>query len=183
MKITCGTALLILSITGNCLAADRKTADQLVSVLRYEEVVDYMAETCLESAQKTDVEADLRKTPGLFGEISPQSPVWEETKEAYLALLRSNCFFYNKERAIAAFTEKFSSGLSNSEIEAVLAFYRTPAGQKFRDVGILANNAAKTASVDPAISQKAYELYREKLQDLLRRHHDSISEKSARGAR
>jgi hypothetical protein len=183
MKSTYFTALFVITVTGSCLGADRNTAEQLVSALRYGDVVDAMTETCVEIARNTDVLSDLKKTPGLFGDIGPDSPVWEPTKEAYLALLHDNCFFFNKKRATDALTEKYATSLSNAEIEKILAFYKTPAGLKFRDAGIAANNAANTAAVDPTISQSAYERYREKLQDLLRRHHELSPAQEGQGAR
>lgn len=174
---------ILLLCSSSTFAADKDLADKLVTTLRYGDVVDSMIETCLETARNTDVEADLVRTPGLFGDIGPDSPVWSATKQAYLKLLQENCYFFNKEKATSAVVREYAAGMTNSEIQAALAFYRTPAGRKFRDAGITGNNAANREAVDASVNQKAYDEYARKLHDLIRTHQEMTANSTVKDAR
>jgi hypothetical protein len=174
---------LLLLCSSNSFAADQDLANKLVSVLRYGDVVDSTIQTCLETARNTNVEAELARTPGLFGDIGPDSPVWTATKDAYTSFLQASCHAFDKQKATDAVAREYAAGMTNSEIEAVLAFYQTPAGRKFRDAGTEANNAANREAMDPSVNQKAYDEYSREIVRLIREHQKLSADPAPQGAR
>jgi hypothetical protein len=175
--------LLSLAASFPCLAAEAVLADKLVATIGYREVSDRITQICLDEARKTDVEAALKQRPGLFGDIGPASPVWEDTRQAWIALVESNCYYTDQSKARKILSREYAAGLTNSEIEAALAFYQTPAGRKLRDVGISAVVIASQESSSLVAGDAAYEQYLLKLEDLMRKHHQLTASEATPGAR
>ena len=177
------TLLISLVFSVPCLAADAALADKLVATIGYRDVSDRITQICLDEARKTDVEAALKQRPGLFGDIGPASQVWEETRQAWIALVESNCYSTDQSKAREILSREYAAGMTNSEIETVLAFYQTPAGQKLRDVGISAVVVASQESSSQAAGDAAYEQYLLKLEGLMRKHHQLTASQATPGAR
>ena len=175
--------LMSLAVSSPCLAADALLADKLVAAIGYREVSDRITQICLDDARKTDVEAALKQRPGLFGDIGPASPVWNETRQAWISLVESNCYYTDQSKAREILSREYAAGMTNSEIETVLAFYQTPAGRKLRDAGISAAVVASQESSSQAAGDAAYEQYLLKLEGLTRKHHQLTASQGTPGAR
>jgi hypothetical protein len=167
----------------SAFAAEQELATKLAAVVRYGDVVDSSIQDCIEAARATNVEAELAKTPGLFGDIGPSSPVWLATKDAYLVFLQSSCLGFDKQKAIDALAREYSASMSDSEIEEVLAFYETEAGRRFADAATRANNAANRAGMDSSVTEKAHDEYSREIVRLTREHLKLSTAPAPQGAR
>ncbi|KAB8196214.1 DUF2059 domain-containing protein [Lysobacter maris] len=175
MKLPVFTPILLLTTIAPSFAADRHLAEELVEVTRYADVVDASVETCVDTVRDTNVEADIQRMPELFGGITPASPLWPEARQAYLVYMESSCYTFDKDKAIEAVVREYAAGLSNSEIQSVLAFYETDAGRRFRDAGKVANSAANREAIDKSSMHSAYNDYIREIDRLVGEHLKYVS--------
>lgn len=123
---------------------------------------------CVEKAEQQDVAADVAKTPGLLGGIVPGDSDWPEAKGMYIRMLKAGCA-YDSAQPIEAFTKALGESLSPSEVDALIAFYRSELGRKFVQASLVANNASYRAATPSPEADGAYELFASDLEALVAR--------------
>jgi hypothetical protein len=123
---------------------------------------------CVENAEQRKVEDDVAKTPGLLGDIVPGDKDWPEAKGLYIRMLKAGCA-YDPEPPLKAYAQALDQSLSDSDIDALIAFYRSELGRRFVQASLAANNAANRANTPLPEAKSSYDDFGAALQALLAR--------------
>src|SRR4249919_1118466 len=134
-------------------------AVQLTREMRYGQAFDDALNECLDRVNNLDVEALISGSPDLFGGIVPSDKFWPDASALYKDMLKAGCRNYDKAAAERAFAAELSKGLSPSEQQKILEFYRSSLGQSFVQASIKANAAANRASSPDINSDEAFKAY------------------------
>ena len=121
---------------------------------------------CEEQASARDVAADVQKTPLLLGGITPADADWTAARTLYVDMLKSGCS-HDKEAAANAYERALEGALSQPELDALVAFYRSPLGVRYVAASLTANTASYRAAVPTGESTGAYERFEKGLAALL----------------
>lgn len=139
---------------------------RLTQAMGFAETVQQSLEVCKENMAQHDVEKAVEATPGLLGGIKPGDAEWAQARELYIELLEAGCD-YNPVPPEEAFVRATEEALSVADIEALVAFYATDLGKKYRAASLKANAASYRALKPTVESQTSYAEYEENLQALL----------------
>ena len=108
-------------------------ARELVEILRYSEQVDDARNGCFAQAKAITAEEKFSEYPDYFGGIAPKSAYWSEIKALYESYYKTGCEYLDTAKITGILEKNFSSSLSDSELDEILAFYQTRAGKQFRE--------------------------------------------------
>lgn len=159
-------ALTIVHVLQTVHAAERSPGQVLTEVIGFSESYDAGEAVCLEKVRQVDVEKQVAKTPDLLGGIKPSDPEWREAKALYIGLNEKACR-YNKVAAAGAFARALDESQSMTDLEALIAFYRSDLGIKLREASLLANIASYRASFPEDTSEASYTAFGEAIANLL----------------
>lgn len=158
-------ALLALPPAG---AMERSPGQALTDVMGFAQTYEDGEALCMEKAAQTDVEKDVAANPDLLGGIRPTDAEWTEARALYVELHKSACR-YDIPLVAEAFTQALDASLSVPDLEALVAFYRSDLGQKFREASLHANMAAHRVMMQSELSNAAYAAFGEAIAGLLAR--------------
>ena len=158
---------LFLFVQGVC-AQEGERGRLLAQEMQFSKAFQDAITICVEKAEQRKVEDDVAKTPGLLGDIVPGDKDWSEAKELYIDMLKAGCA-YDPAPPLQAFEQALGQSLSASEIDALIAFYRSELGRKFVHASLVANNAANRANAPLPEAENSYEDFGAALQALLAR--------------
>lgn len=159
-----GAALLPAWAAEPAAPADR--AEALARAMEFSAALDDSLAVCREKARAEDVSTLAAKSPESFGGIAPGHELWNEVSSLYLDMMAKGCA-YATEPALAAFAGSLSVSLSDEDIDALIAFYDTPLGQRYVRASLAANRAAGLATHPLPEGKNAYEAYVSALTELL----------------
>lgn len=158
---------LLLFVQGVC-AQEGERGRLLAEEMQFPRAFMDSLAICVEQAEQRDIEADVAKTPGLLGDIVPGDKDWPEAKALYIRMLKAGCA-YDPAPPLQAYAQSLDQSLSDSDIDALLAFYRTELGRKFVQASLVANNAANRANAPLPEAENSYEEFGTALRALLER--------------
>ncbi|MDH5835255.1 DUF2059 domain-containing protein [Luteimonas kalidii] len=141
-------------------------AERLTAAMEYDQAFEEGLAVCREKARDEDVAVLVAKSPEMFGGIVPGDEDWPKARNLYLDMLATGCA-YSRAPAIDAFTQTLAATLSDEDMEALVTFYGTGLGQRFRRASHAANRAAGLASQPLPERDAAYEIYAAALNELL----------------
>lgn len=162
-----GLPLSLLFVHGVC-AQEGERARLLAEEMQSSKAFQDSISICVEKAEQTKVEDDVAKTPGLLGDIVPGDKDWPEAKGLYIRMLKAGCA-YDPAPPLRAFAQALDQSLSASDIDALIAFYRSELGRRFVQASLVANNAANRANTPLPEAERSYEDFGAALQALLAR--------------
>jgi hypothetical protein len=160
-------SLSVLFVQSVC-AQEGERGSLLAEEMQFSKAFQDAIAVCVESAEQRNVENDVAKTPGLLGDIVPADKDWPEAKELYIRLLKAQCA-YDPAPPQQAFARALGESLSASDIDALIAFYRSELGRRFVQASLAANNAANQANTPLPEAEGAYEDFGAAIQALLAR--------------
>jgi len=156
-------ALLALPPAG---AVERSSGKVLTDVMGFAQTYEDGEVLCMEKAAQTDVEKDLASNPDLLGGIQPTDAEWAKARALYIDLHKSACR-YDIPLVAEAFSQALDTSLSVSDLEALIAFYRSDLGHKLRESSLRANMAAYRVMMQSESSSAAYATFGEAIAGLL----------------
>lgn len=126
-----GISVLMLVVLHTAGAQKVDVTDDLLVVNGFVEQIRDARARCFQSAISTDVEAQYRLNPEIFGGLSPASSLWPEARENYLSYLSSMCDMVTLDEMIDIAKEVYGDGLSHRDVDAILEFYGTGSGRRY----------------------------------------------------
>ena len=169
MKYLCAAliAIALEAYGAECPEADTrcKKASALVETLGYQDSIKTFQDACLEQAKTFSPDVLTQKDPKLFWDITPNSPKWPKVVRAYEDYKLEYCGDAMYPLLLSAYRDAWAKHLNDRELDAALAFLRSPNGHGFARA---VPNIYKTVthSVLPAfdeLGQKAYLRYAKRL--------------------
>ena len=161
-------ALAVLLTLPPAGAVEHSPGQALTDVMGFAQTYEDGEVLCMEKAAQTEVEKDMAANPDLLGGIRPTDAEWTEARALYVDLHKSACR-YDIPVVAEAFTQALDASLSVPDLEALVAFYRSDLGHKFREASLHANMAAYRVMMQSESSNAAYAAFGEAIAGLLAR--------------
>lgn len=114
-------------------------AEEAVRLLKYEQIFASMRERCTLASETSDPTEFLNADPGQLSGITPQSPAWPKIVRIFREYQRSVCERLTEQEFIALFAAAYGEFLTEADFKAMIRFYRSPAGRKFAEANLQAN--------------------------------------------
>ena len=159
--------LTLLFVQSVC-AQESERGRLLAQEMQFPKAFQDAISVCVENAEQRKVEDDVAKTPGLLGGIVPGDKDWSEAKDLYIRMLKAQCA-YDPAPPQQAFAQALGESLSASDIDGLIAFYRSDLGRRFVQASLAANNAANRANTPLPEVEGAYDDFGAGVQTLLAR--------------
>jgi len=166
--------VMVMGLAVACLMVPKATAEELTPGRRLTQAMGFSVtaqdslKVCRENMARHDVEKTVEATPGLLGEIKPGDAEWPEARALYIDLLKTSCD-YDMAVPEDAFARAAEEALSPADIDALVAFYASELGGKYRAASLKANNASFKATKLRVETDVSYAEYYKKLEALLAR--------------
>ena len=133
--------LIVLSIaafstSGNTQSTRKDSAElaqDLVRLLRYERQMETYRKDCENSARTVSPESLVKANPNQLGGSTPASRNWPKIVAAYEQYYREICARPTMNEFLTAMSQQYSADVSVPDLEAAIAFYSTPSGQRLTD--------------------------------------------------
>lgn len=164
-----------------CLVVPKASAQELTpgrrltQAMGFAETAQESLDVCKENIERHDVEKTVEATPGLLGGIKPGDAEWPEARALYIDLLKAGCD-YDIVAPEDAFARAAEGALSPADIDALVAFYASELGGKYRAASLKANNASYKVVKPRVETDVSYAEYDKKLQALLARRPKPVEE-------
>jgi hypothetical protein len=119
------------------------------------ESLDHEKELCIQNFQTNMYSPDkVAAAKGNFRGFKPGTPQWPEVLEAYKTFSAQSCSYYVPELFEQAYVKFYASRLSEADIDAYLAFQKTPAAQHM--LATQQDSEAYFSAFQKVISEPAY---------------------------
>mgnify|MGYP000971202278 CR=1 FL=1 len=127
------TIVLFLCTASTIIHAEDKAklAGRLVDAIGYERQIQNAQEKCIASSSSIKAEKRFLEAPELFGNITPESPLWPEIKKLFESYYMTACQYLNADRIKGLLVEEYANNLSEEELRNILTFYESNIGQRF----------------------------------------------------
>jgi len=132
--------------------------DALMRAMEYREAFDDSLAVCREKVSAEDVAVLAAESPDTLGGVTPGDEEWPTVRNLYLDMLTKGCA-YSREPAVEAFSRALAASLSEEDMDALIAFYATGLGERFRRASHAANRAGGLAAQPLPEAESAYEDY------------------------
>ncbi len=162
-------------------ADDSALGRQLTEEMAYGQAFEDSQGVCRENVAAYDVEQSVSDTPNLLGGIKPGDPEWPEAKALYIKMAEAGCLF-DGSAAEDALASTLADALSTSDLEALIAFYRSDLGGRFRQASLAASTAANRAAKPLTDPDAVYADFGEKIAALLARRDAPVEVLALRAA-
>ena len=173
--------LLAASTAAPAQAAEPSHGMRVTEALGFDQTFDDGITICHEKMAKYDLDAAIKSNPQLLGGIQRGEPEFAEAEAAYLAMTATYCD-YDLAIGKAAFARALDDHLTPTEADALVAFYATDLGQRFRKASLAANIAANRVTEPRIDTEQAGALFGEKIAALVARKAPPASHERVIGA-
>ena len=110
---------------------------ELMEINHFAESIEQDKALCLQTYQTGVYTPDkVAQDKGNFRGFKPDTPEWPKVLAAYKAYGEKSCSYYDLDRIAQAYIQFYDSRLSESDLDAFLAFERSPAGQHMTAVSL-----------------------------------------------
>lgn len=181
MRYVMHSCVIAMGLVFACMVVPKASAQELTpgrrltQAMGYAETAQDSLDVCNEKMEGHDVEKTLEATPGLLGGIKPGDAEWPEARALYIDLLKAGCD-YDMAVPEDAFARAMEGALSPTDIDALVTFYASELGGKYRIASLKANNASFRATKPRVETDVSYAEYGKKLQALLARRPKPVEE-------
>lgn len=128
-----------------------QSARRLVTLLRYNEMLQGAVKQCKEMANVQSPESLVKADPSYFRGITQESKLWPKVVEAYQNYYIESCSYFDAGTYLASMAAAFASKLTADELASVINFYSSPTGQK-----LAATNVIVSLELEKAMSAEMY---------------------------
>lgn len=105
-------------------------ADRFVRMLKYDDQYRDYRNACLKQYRSVPLQKWLESDPSLPDFVRPGWKHWPEFEAAYEAYFVEACARPTQDEFLAALAKSYATGLSDAELDAAVAFYASPTGQR-----------------------------------------------------
>ncbi|KAF1723097.1 DUF2059 domain-containing protein [Pseudoxanthomonas wuyuanensis] len=155
-----------VAVTPPALATEALQGKRLSDAMGVAQAFQDSIAVCREQMEKYDIEQTYAANPELLGGIRPGEPEWPAAAALYGDMMKAGCD-YDQAVSEDAFARTLQEELSGDDIDALVAFYGSDLGARFREASLTANVAANRATTTKVDDAEVYKAFNEKLQALL----------------
>ncbi len=110
---------------------------ELMEINHFSESIAQYRAVCLKQYQTGIYTPDkVAQEKGNYRSFKPGTPEWPKVLAAYEVYSEQSCSYYDQDRIAQAYIQFYDSRLSESDLDAYLAFEKSPAGQHMTAVGL-----------------------------------------------
>jgi hypothetical protein len=173
--------LLAATLSASAQAAEPSHGMRVTEALGFDQTFQEGITICHEKMAEFDLDSAIKNNPQLLGGIQRGEPEFAEAEAAYHAMTTSYCD-YDLAVGKTAFARALDDHLTPTEAEALVAFYATELGQRFRTASLAANVAANRVTEPRLDSEKSNAIFGEKIAALIARRALPASQERVIGA-
>jgi hypothetical protein len=159
---------LLAALSVNAAENTRKMAlaTELTELMQVRHIASgYLAHCSKQEGAYLDPKRLFTSDPSLFGGVSPQSAYWPEVVELYGKYQAKACLAVSADKFARFFAEQYEAKLSETDLEAAVAFFSSAAGQRYNSASA-ETNLAFQAYLTKEMTRVVSDAFKEVQQDL-----------------